>query len=65
MFSDRKYLCGTKVHISINFTKQISTDYSADPHLAVKPICIVCYLPQIYPALIINDLYLYGTKMFP
>ena len=22
-------------------------------------------LPQIYPALIINDLYLYGTKMFP
>ena len=21
--------------------------------------------PQIYPMLIINDLYLYGTKMFP
>ena len=22
-------------------------------------------LPQMYPTLIINDLYLYGTKMFP
>lgn len=22
-------------------------------------------LPQIYPILIISDLYLYGTKMFP
>jgi len=56
---------GTKVHISISLTKQISTDYSADLHLGVKPMCIVCYLPQIYSILIINDLYLYGTKMFP
>ena len=56
---------GTKVHISISLTKQISTDYSADPHLAVKPICIVCYPLQIYLTLIISDLYLYGTKMFP
>ena len=29
---------GTKVHISISLTKQISTDCSADPHLGVKPI---------------------------
>jgi len=28
-------------------------------------ICKYRFLPQIYPALIINDLYLYGTKMFP
>lgn len=26
---------------------------------------IVRFLPQIYSTLIINDLYLYGTKMFP
>ncbi len=35
---------GTKVHISISLTKQISTDYSADLHLGVKSICIACYL---------------------
>ena len=56
---------GTKVHISLNLTKQISIDCSADPHLGVKPICIVCYLPRMYPTLIISVLYLYGTKMFP
>jgi len=27
---------GTKVHISISLTKQISTDYSADPHLVLN-----------------------------
>lgn len=26
---------------------------------------VVTSLPQIYPILIINDLYLHGTKMFP
>lgn len=56
---------GTKVHISISLTKQISTDYSADLHLGVKPMCIVCYLPQIYPTLIINNLHYYDTKIFP
>ena len=56
---------GTKVHISISLTKQISIDCSADPHLGVKPMCIVCYLLQIYSTLIISDLHLYGTKMFP
>jgi len=56
---------GTKVHISISLTKQISTDCSAHPHLAVKPICIVCYLPRIYSILIINYLHFYGTKISP
>ncbi len=55
---------GTKVHISINLTKQISTDCSAHPHLVLNQY-IACYLLQIYPTLITNDLHLYGTKMFP
>ena len=31
---------GTKVHISINLTKQISTDCSADPHLVLN-LCVL------------------------
>ena len=55
---------GTKVHISINLTKQISTDCSANPHLVLNQY-IACYLPRIYHTLIINWLHPYGTKMFP
>ena len=32
--------------------------------LFIKYLCFTS-LPQIYSTLIINDLYLYGTKMFP
>jgi hypothetical protein len=32
--------------------------------LFMKYLCFTS-LPQIYSTLIINDLYLYGTKMFP
>ena len=28
-------------------------------------MCYYSFPPQIYPTLIINELYLYGTKMFP
>ena len=28
-------------------------------------MCYYSFLPQIYSILIINDLHLYGTKMFP
>ena len=55
---------GTKVHISISLTKQISTDCSAHPHLVLNQY-IACYLPQIHSTLIINELHSCGTKMFP
>ncbi len=28
-------------------------------------MCYYSFLPQTYPILIINDSYLYGTKIFP